>query len=126
MPYTIIRGFTKGSHLLYVPGEKYLYVRKNKKRNQYVCYQEMLLKSKSSPENSVQKCTGSVVLKDGKCFARKSHVPHGNHKAKFDDYQSRNDIIDSCVQLRKLTEGLSIRVPAKQVFTRKISKLAGL
>lgn len=121
--YQKIVGSRQDTRLLWIPSEKHLYFKKrtNGKCEEWVCYQTILAKGNKAEI----KCSSSVIVNGSSCSRKNIHNPHSNHsnhEKKFKDLISANQIKESCIEMRKMTEGLSISVPSYDIFTREIAK----
>lgn len=119
----IIKGHKQNSLLLWTPEEKHLFVKKgspNKKGEvDYICYQTVLIES----DESQMKCTARVKKKGNKYFKKSlPHTKHANHEDIYRDLLSRNEIIDDSIAFSNLCNGLSMKVPVSDFFTRALSK----
>lgn len=119
LPYKTVMGHRRNAQLLWVPTKKHIYV---KKEGEWICYQTILLKSDS---NAI-KCTSRVqTISDSLCIQKNVFVPHTNHEDHekiYNDLISRNKIIDQCVEMKNLSDGLTISIPSKDIFTRKMAR----
>lgn len=119
----MIIGSRMDSQLMWVPEERHLYHRKRETSNgvEWTCYQNILVKGKKD----AIKCTSSVIV-NGKTCTRKNiqneHTKHGDHTKKYNDLISANNIKTDCIKLSQMCKGLSISVPAYDIFTREMAK----
>lgn len=127
LPYKMITGHRRNANLLYSLNEKYLYVKKkvhnNTGKQDWVCYQEILCKTdpKAIP------CSSRVLLdpKTNMCTPKKiPHTNHLNHEILEKDLLTREKVYDDCIALKNLTDGLSLSIPAGEIFTRELAKYA--
>lgn len=87
----------------------------------WTCYQSILTKNQ---KNAV-KCSSSVLVDGEFCSqrnVRNPHSNHGNHQKKFDDLVSSNNIKKNCIEMGKMLQGLSISVPAYDIYTKEMAK----
>lgn len=125
LPYQIIYGNRRDARLLWSPKEQMLYYRKRVLRSgneDWVCYQEILRRNKTKDVVACS-CALSVNPNRATC-SRKSFIysNHDNHASIFKDIVSRNNMVEDCILLKKATEGLSIKVPVGEIFTRELAK----
>lgn len=112
--------------LLWASEEKHVYVKKSTSPvtglEDWICYQTIIRKTHpDAPE-----CTSRVLVDPENMTAvrkRVNHTNHQNHELIFKDLASRNKIINDCVQLKEMCDGLSIDVRASDVFTREMATL---
>lgn len=122
LPYEIITGHRRDSRLLWSPSEKILYFRRKvaNGKEDWGCYQEMLRKT----DASVIPCSSRVLVDPAKSLCTPKqicHSYHQNHERLYKDLVSRNNIVDSCVNLRNDLAGLSAEVPVADIFTREMA-----
>lgn len=125
--YEFLTGERRNTQLLYVPSHKCLYVKKRANKNSidYICYQTILAKNKTTNANSIiPHCTASVKIDNkGICMAKeKAHIVHGNHEILYRDMKTKNNFLDEVVTISKQLENLPIDVPNRDIFTRELSK----
>lgn len=124
LSHTIIKGHKQNSLLLWAPGEKHLFVKKGTPTKKgfvdWICYQTILCESDINEPN----CTARVKRNaNNKCFRKSiSHTQHKDHFSIYKDLQSRNEIIDDCVAFSDLCDGLAMKIPVDDFFTRSLSK----
>lgn len=119
MNFEEVEGKRKGSKLIWIPIEQYLYFKKDARidgSNVYLCYQNRLDKSQPCPARRTIDSVGTVTTN------QMPHSCHGNHKSLYDDLKTRSSILDSCIQAASALEGLHMPVPNQQIFTRELSK----
>lgn len=110
--------------LMWAASEKHLYFKKSTQKNgkeDWICYQEMLSKTQ---KNAVR-CTSRLSVDRSTLIATRKKIPHShheNHELLYKDLLSRTNIVNDCVQLKKLCEGLSMNIRAHDVFTRELAK----
>lgn len=133
MEYSIINGNREGCKLLWVPQEKYLYVKKCERsgKKTYICYNTILSseKKKDRKENEVNlekhiKCTARVTIgENGQCNRNKiAHEPHENHQIIYEDSMLRNNIKKKCLFLRQEFPESSHKISEKEIFFGEICK----
>lgn len=123
--FKLIRGHRLDGCLLWATEEKHLYSKKCGRGGsvEYECYQTTLRKRKNTKREH-KACTSGVVLKNGKCFPKKKgHTSHENHQKIFEDLQTLNKVKEVCIIMKENCEDLCISVPARNIFTRELSKL---
>lgn len=120
----IIEGHQQGSFLLWAPEEKHLFVKKGTPTKNgdidWICYQTILCQHDSNET----KCTSRLKrAANGVCF-RKSlpHKSHKDHTLIYNDLMTKQKIVGDCVQFNKLCEGLAMKVPVNDFFTRELTK----
>lgn len=106
--------------------------KKNKKKNgkkhnkSKVGKSEKLDKERkeNKEEMKVLNCTARVKIdKKGNCTRNNvPHSRHDNHENIYNEMVTKNGIIDKCVEFKKVAKGLSIKVPANDIFTLELSK----
>lgn len=126
LAYEKINGKRRTSSLLWVPKDKYLYVRHREHTNEnkgedWICYQTILHKK----NKNIVKCTSAVNLLNEVCTRKNAHnlhTMHTNHQTIYDDLISLNKIKDDCIAAKELSKGLSMNISACDLFTREIAK----
>lgn len=120
----IIPGHRAGGVLLWSPDEKLLYFKKKTAANgkeDWICYQEMIRKTDKTAVECT--CRLSVERATLKYFRKKvAHATHENHELIYDDLIACHKIVKDCADLKVMCEGLSIDVPASDIFTRELAK----
>lgn len=120
---TIIEGHQKGSLLLWAPEEKHLFVRKGTPTKSgdidWICYQTIL---RQQDPNETE-CTSRLKrTTNGICFRNfLTHTAHKNHEIIYKDLMSKHKIVSDSVQFDKLCEGLAMKVPVNDFFTRELA-----
>lgn len=110
--------------LLWCPREKHLYIKKSNATNgreDWICYQQMLIKNNKSAVDCKSRLS---VDRSAMTGTRKKilHEKHDNHERVYKDLVSRNKINSDLVQLKALSDGLSIDIRSHDVFTRELAK----
>lgn len=151
MEYEIIDGkrFSekkyKISKLLWVPQEKFLYVKKVTRNDniEFICYQSILKKRKvrtdiriyyskqifiyfiQSLKNTEDflKCTARVILHpDGKLIKNSiEHTPHGSHEFEYHDILTASQIKSKCHTAKVLFPDSAHKISAKSIFFRELA-----
>lgn len=82
-------------------------------------------KSKEEKKDKVLNCTARVKIDKMETVCSRnnvSHSRHHNHENIYKEMVSKNAIIDKCIEFKKVTEGLPLKVPASDIFTLEMSK----
>lgn len=124
--YNKIRGKRRNASLLWIPQDKYLYVRHREhtdksKGEDWICYQTILHKK----DKSVVNCSSAVNIKNEMCTRKNvqnPHTNHNNHQIIYNDLITLNNIKDNCIAAKQLGEGLSMNISTCDIFTREIAK----
>ncbi|XP_055308039.1 uncharacterized protein LOC129572142 [Sitodiplosis mosellana] len=116
--HEFVEGHRRGSRLLWVPEEKYLYFKKDDRSGKtiYLCYEnqlqnEQICSSRRSIDSEGTMTTNSIP-----------HSCHSNHQAVHDKLKLRSHIIDSCEHAAHALEDLHFTIPTQQIFTREVAK----
>lgn len=121
--FTTVKGHRLNSILLWSYDESCLYFRKYKRsgKETFLCYENIL---KKNSKNNSKQCSAIVVLKDGTCRRTlKRHASHPDHKQIYNDLETRNSIVDKCVAMKEILEGIPFKIPDQDIFTLALSKL---
>lgn len=116
----VVEGMRKGSNLIWIPEEKYLYSIKDvrgdgpNQRKIHLCYENK--KGGSCPARRIIDSNGHVTTNS------LPHSNHSNHELYYKDMKTRSDIINTCAQTATLLDGLHQTVPSQQIFTRELAK----
>lgn len=119
LTYEIVEGHRKGSKLLWIKEERYLYFMKDKRvdgRTVYLCYQNRF----SGNGSCSARCS---IDNQGALTTNKiNHSCHTDHESTYKDLKTRSAIVDSCIQTATALKDLHIPVPNQQIFTRELAK----
>lgn len=125
MEYCIIRGYRGESKLVYVPKEKYLYLKKNERSGNrtYICYQKVLLARERKYEDHT-KCNAVVIIdKQGNCWKGKSHhTSHQNHRSIYNDLISLNSMKDTCQFLHDKAPASAHKIPLTEIIATELKE----
>lgn len=118
LTHTFVEGHRRGSRLVWVHEEKFLYFKKDERsgKTSYLCYENQLQHS--------QICSSRCLI-DSEGIMTKNSIPHSghsNHQAVYDKLKTRSSIIDSCEQAASVLEDLHFTIPTQQIFNRELSK----
>lgn len=129
MEYRMVKGFRKGSDLLYLLAEKCLY-RFKRRRNggkDYICYQTILSKpTKKKPARNEDRCNCNATVRlylDGTCkFVNEPHSAHENHERIMRDMEKANNMKEKCQSLKNQFSEDSHKIPVRNIFQREVSR----
>lgn len=119
MNFEEIEGKRKGSKLVWIPEEKYLYSKKDERadgKRIYLCYQNRIDENQPCPARRFIDIAGVVTTNEV------PHSCHQDHNLIYKDMKTRSDVLNSCIQAASALEGLHISVPNQRIFTRELSK----
>lgn len=70
------------------------------------------------------KCNArAIVDSSGKCSRNKVvHSAHSNHEHIYKNMVTKNSVIEKCLAFKETSKGLSIKVPAYDIFTMELAK----
>lgn len=122
MEYCIIQGYRGESKLVYVPKERFIYLKKNERSGNrtYICYQKVLLARKRKNEDHT-KCNAVVIIdKHGNCRQGKSHhTSHQNHRSIYNDLRSLNSMKATC---RLIQDKAPHKIPLAEIISTELKE----
>lgn len=117
-----------GGEMIFVPGEKMLYVlkREGNGARSYICYQTVLTDRKKKDHSSHVECTARIqLLANGKCERMNIHIPHTahpDHQMIAADKGKIQNIKDQCQYLKTNFPEDAHKMPNRRIFERAIAK----
>lgn len=118
LTYQEIEGRRRGSRLMWVFEDKYLYVKKDTRSGKrvYSCYQNQI--------DPKAKCASRRFIDENGIMTTNwiTHTPHHDHTSIYEDLKTRSNIIDSCVEASNALRDLHVTIPNQQIFTRELAK----
>lgn len=125
MEYHVVQGHRLGSQLIYIPKEKFLYLKKNERsgKRTFICYQSVLSVRQRDGEDHT-KCTACVIIgKNDECWRNRiHHSVHQNHRRIFDDLRSLNNMKSTCQFLRDNLTISAEKISAKEIYSTEMAK----
>lgn len=81
-------------------------------------------KKTNEKKQIVLKCNArAIVGADGRCTRNKiAHSGHENHEYLYKDIMMKNNIIEKCIAFKDVSKGLSLKIPANDIFTLEMAK----
>lgn len=126
MEYRWVKGFRKGSNLVYMTNQKMLYVSKIERNGarEYICHQTVLsAPKKKGGQGNHPSCTARIrILPDGTCEEMSQHECHGNHETILQDMDKFNNMKRKSQTLKEDHEEDAHRIPARHIYQREIAK----
>lgn len=114
-------GYRKSSNLVYLIGEKNLFVGKGARKDSksYICYQSIL----NEKDKSQLKCSARVTIDEAKAVQRNNieHSSHPNHEQIFKDMEAANFMKGICTQLQGLLGNSARKISTREIFNRQLA-----